>query len=206
MTNEIKQKSFRVGLVAQAKLLAKELYQETFDSIYGGLTLYQRIVDEAIPSYRWNVKKQMRANAVKLPSAKYTFEDNHCYFDNNGETQLILELPTKKEAEWNYGLDRFFGAKTVPNLKYIVATNEQGKKVVAAIDGYGMHKDIVKHVEEITGSKLHRITGGRFSVNKSMFRKLLIEIYGASKDFGQADHNEVAEILNKYGLEAKVGK
>jgi hypothetical protein len=201
---QIKQKSFRVGLVAQAKLLASELYQETFDSINGSLNLYERIVDEAIPSYRWQVRKQMRANAAKLQDAKYTFEDNFCYYDNKGENQLILELPTKKEAEDDYGLAKFFGAKITPSLKYIVATNDQGKEVVAAIDGYGMHRDIVAHVEEITGSKLHGISGGRFSVDKSMFRQPKLTLYGSSQDFGEANHEQVAEILNKYGLEAKV--
>lgn len=196
-------KTFRLNLAEQSKLLAKAIYQEVFDSIYGGYTFADKL-REVLPNYRYDVEKEMRARAATLPCAKYTFEDKYCQFSKGEKVDLLLELPTKKEAEWNHGFDRFFGAKITPSLKYITATSDQGKKVVAAIYGFGMHRDMVAEVERITGNKLSNISGGRFKVNKSMFGKPTLEIYGSSQDFGRADHSEVAQILNNNGLEAKV--
>jgi hypothetical protein len=187
---ETPRKTFRLSLIEQSKLLAKAIYEEVFDSIYGGFSFTDKC-REVLPSYRYDVLKEMRTRAAQVPSARYTFEDKHCYFDSDSDTQICLEIPTKKDEGY------------MPSIKYIFARNDKGKKVVGAMYGFGLHRDMVKEVERITQSKLEGVSGGRLKANKSLFGKLSLDVYGSSRDFGQANHEEVIEILNRYGLKAR---
>ena len=70
---------------------------------------------------------------------------------------------------------------------------------------YGLHRDIKYNYERMSGSELNNISGGRISASVEDSPLDVLMLSGSSQDFGSANHDFVANILNGYGLNAQVG-
>ena len=166
------------------------LVREVWDSVSDPYCLQNSFFDnvrEGIDMYRYDICEQMTERSIGLPEVKWTYDRHLGLFVNKDteETRLVLVLPKRGHT------------------KYIYAQTESGKKIVSALP-YEFHREIVSATEEMSGENVYGISGGHIDVSKKLFSKRSLVLSGSSVDFGRANHQEVADVLRKHGLETIV--
>lgn len=173
-------------LVARMRVLVREVWESVSDPYCLQNSFFDN-VREGIEMYRYDICKQMTERSMELPEVTWTYDGYLGLFVNKDaeETRLVLVLPKRGHT------------------KYIYAQTESGKKIVSALP-YEFHREIVSATEEMSGEGLYGISGGHIDVLKRPFSKRSVVLSGSSGDFGRANHQEVAAVLRKHGLEAIV--
>jgi hypothetical protein len=144
------------------------------------------------PNYHaYDAEKEMIRRSMYLPESNWVYNGDLGLFLNkeDEDTRLALVFPLSRQT------------------RYIYAAMESGKRIIAALPSE-FHSQIVHDIKEFTGEDLHEITGGRIEVltEPTSGSTQEISLYGKSGDYGQANHDEVAEILSRNGIGARFKK
>lgn len=180
---EYEENTINIPLVDKLKLLTKQLIDHTRDPMCPQNSFLENL-KEGFEMYPYYVEEKMTEKSINLPKARWDYNKKIGLFINrdNGDDRLALKIPKNGHG------------------KYIYAEMNSGKNIVAAFP-YDLHKGIVEKVEELTGDSLYNISGGHLSISTKKNSNPQITIYGSSVDYSKANHEEVAELLNKHGLE-----
>lgn len=141
--------------------------------------------------HAYNAEREMIERSMHLPESNWVYNGDLGLFLNkeDEDTRLALVFPSSRQT------------------RYVYAAMDSGKRIIAALPSE-FHSQIVHDIKEFTGEDLHEITGGRIEVLTEPTSGLTQEIslYGKSGDYGQANHDEVAEILSRNGIGARFKK
>lgn len=155
----------------------------------------EEIRDPLCGSYTWTmnfkegVKQQiyctynaMVRRSIKMDKDSWNYDEHDATFLKKDDVHVALVLPTT----WN--------------PKYIHGFTMSGKEVIASMP-VDYHVWIAGRYHEMTGEEFRSIKGGRIERADGKLR-----LYGTSRDFGPANHERVAGLLNKLGISAEAGK
>jgi len=176
----------RDSIFDRTKLLIKEIWSEVSDPLCLQNSFFDNIRD-GIDIYRYKNYDQMIKRSINLPESRWSYDGKLGLFINRDNESIRLAIVVPKNG----------------HSKYIHAKIGSGKEIVAALP-YELHREIVDAIEKMTEERLYDISGGHIRTSKNCFSNPTLVLYGYSIDFGKANHEEVAEMLNKYGLEAIV--
>jgi|SRR3989344_6416135 len=154
---------------------------EIRDPIVGGQTKLENF-QTGVHLYRYGVGQAKIAKSVKLDNDSWEYDGRTAQFRRDNDYHVALVTPG------NY------------NPKYIHALSKSGREVVVALPE-DLHVYVCGEYESMTGEKLHSISGGYIKKENSKFL-----LYGASGDYGRADHERVARLLTKLGFPAEAVK